>query len=225
MKHFFTLLAFLCVATFYGQDFSKEWQKVYELEKKGSYKTLKKNIDDLYSKADKAKNESEKAKAFLFQLKNENVLKETNYQKKIDRLQQELSKSKGIYKEVYRWYYIKTLMSAYDSKQYSWSRNSLVENTTAELPENIDLWSKDHLRNVVNEQVNLLFKEDQLLKETKVVTIKELIFYDEIDHNLNQSVFEFFAVSFINDYTYNSFWIKPLTNELSRFDSSFSQQK
>src|SRR5690606_22815367 len=72
---------------------------------------------------------------------------------------------------------------------------------------------------------NLLFKEEQLLKQTKVSTIKELIFYDEIDHNLNQSVFEFFTVSFINDYTYNSSWVKPLTNELSRFDSSFFQQK
>ena len=225
MKHFYLLLLFVFGTTIYAQDFSKEWQKVYELEKEGSYKTLKKTIDNLYSKANKAKNETEKAKTVLFKMKLENVLEEVNYQKKIDRLQQELSKSKGIYKETYRWYYIKTLMAAYDSKQYSWSRNSLVENTTAELPKNIDLWSKDHFRNVVNEQVNLLFKEDQLLKETKVSTIKELIFYDEIDHNLNQSVFDFFVVSFINDYTYNSSWVKPLTNELSRFDSSFSQQK
>ncbi|KAA5538399.1 alpha-2-macroglobulin family protein [Paenimyroides baculatum] len=225
MKHFYLLLLLVFGTTIYAQDFSKEWQKVYELEKAGSYKTLKKTIDNLYSKADKAKNETEKAKTVLFKMKLENVLEEVNYQKKIDRLQQELSKSNGIYKEIYRWYYIKTLMAAYDSKQYSWSRNSLAENTTTELPENIDLWTKDHFKNVVNEQVNLLFKEDQLLKETKVVTIKELIFYDEIDHNLNQSVFEFFAVSFINDYTYNSSWVKPLTNELSRFDSSFSQQK
>ena len=225
MKHFYLLLLLVFTTTIYAQDFSKEWKKVYELEKEGSYKTLKKTIDNLYSKANKTKNEAEKAKAVLFKMKLENVLEEVNYQKKVDRLQQEISKSSGVYKEVYRWYYIKTLMSAYDSKQYSWGRNALVENTMTELPKNIDLWSKDHFKNVVNEQVNLLFKEEQLLKQTKVETIKELIFYDEIDHNLNQSVFEFFAVGFINDYNYNSSWVKPLTNELSRFDSSFSQQR
>src|SRR5690606_34576372 len=225
MKHFYLLLLFVFGTTLYAQDFSKEWQKVYELEKEGSYKTLKKTIDNLYSKANKAKNEAEKAKAVLFKMKLENVLEEVNYQKKVDRLQKELAGSKGIYKEVYRWYYIKTLISAYDSKQSYWRRNSLVETTTTELPENIDLWSKDHFKNVVNEQVNLLFKEEQLLKQTKVSTIKELIFYDEIDHNLNQSVYEFFTVSFINDYTYNSSLLKSLNNELSRFDSSFFQQK
>lgn len=225
MKHFYLLLLLVFTTTIHAQDFSKEWQKNYELEKERSFKSLKKAIDDLYSKASKAHDETEKAKTVLFKMKLENVLEEVNYQKKIDRLQQEISKSNGIYKEVYRWYYIKTLMAAYDSKQYSWSRNSLVENTTAELPVNIDLWSKDHFKNVVNEQVNLLFKEDQFLKQTKVSTIKELIFYDEIDHNLNQSVFEFFAVGFISEYTYNSSWVKPLTNDLSHFDSSFSLQR
>src|SRR5690606_33656479 len=168
MKHFYLLLLFVFGTTLYAQDFSKEWQKVYELEKEGSYKTLKKTIDNLYSKANKTKNEAEKAKAVLFKMKLENVLEKVNYQKKINRLQQEISKSSGVYKEVYRWYYIKTLMAAYDSKQHSWSRNSLVENTTAELPENIDLWSKDHFNNVVNEQVSLLFKEEDLLQKTKV---------------------------------------------------------
>ncbi|SFN96091.1 CarboxypepD_reg-like domain-containing protein [Paenimyroides ummariense] len=225
MKHFYLLLLLVFTTTIHAQDFSKEWQRVYELEKEGSYKTLKKNIDDLYSKANKAKNETEKAKAVLFKMKLENVLEEVNYQKKIDRLQQELSKSNGIYKEVYRWYYIKTLMAAYDSKQYSWSRNSLVENTTAELPVNIDLWSKDHFKNVVNEQVNLLFKQDQLLKQTKLSGIKDLVFFDEIDYNLNQSVYEFFAINFINEYSYSSSIIQPLNDELFRFDSSFHQQK
>ena len=123
MKHFYLLLLFVFGTTLYAQDFSKEWQKVYELEKEGSYKTLKKTIDNLYSKANKAKNEAEKAKAVLFKMKLENVLEKVNYQKKINRLQQEISKSSGVYKEVYRWYYIKTLMAAYDSKQHSWSRN------------------------------------------------------------------------------------------------------
>lgn len=225
MKPIVLLIAFFCSSLMTAQNFSKEWKEIYQLEKEGSYKTLKTNVDALYRKAHQSKNETEKAKAVLFQMKLENVLEETNYQKKVDRLHKELADSKGIYKEVYRWYYIKTLMSAYDSRQFYLYRNSLVETTTTQLPKDIDLWSKDHFKNVVNEQVNLLFKEESLLKQTKVSTIKELIDYDQIDNNLNQSVYEFFAINFINDYANNSSFIRGLGNEFNRFDGSFSQQK
>src|SRR5690554_1318782 len=225
MKSVVFLVTLFCTSLLTAQNFSKEWKEIYQLEKEGSYKTLKTNVDALYKKAHQSKNEAEKAKAVLFQMKLENVLEETNYQKKVDRLQKELAGSKGIYKEVYRWYYIKTILSAYDSKQSYWRRNSLVTTTTAELPKDIDLWSKEHYQQVVLKEAKLLFKEESLLKQTKVSTIKDLIDYDYIDNNLNQSVYEFFAINFINDYAYNSSLVRPLQEEFNRFDASFSQQK
>src|SRR5690606_29254747 len=71
----------------------------------------------------------------------------------------------------------------------------------------------------------LLFEEESLLKQTKVSAIKDLIDYDYIDNNLNQSVYEFFAINFINDYAYNSSLVRPLQEEFYRFDASFSQQR
>src|SRR5690554_5856436 len=225
MKSVVFLVTLFCTSLLTAQNFSKEWKEIYQLEKEGSYKTLKTNVDALYKKAHQSKNEAEKAKAVLFQMKLENVLEETNYQKKVDRLQKELAGSKGIYQEVYRWYYIKTILSAYDSKQSYWRRNSLVTTTTAELPKDIDLWSKEHYQQVVLKEAKLLFKEESLLKQTKVSTIKDLIDYDYIDNNLNQSVYEFFAINFINDYAYNSSLVRPLQEDFYRFDASFSQQK
>lgn len=225
MKSVVFLVTLFCTSLLTAQNFSKEWKEIYQLEKEGSYKTLKTNVDALYKKAHQSKNEAEKAKAVLFQMKLENVLEETNYQKKVDRLQKELADSKGIYKEVYRWYYIKTILSAYDSKQSYWRRNSLVTTTTAEIPKDIDLWSKEHYQQVVLEEVKLLFEEESLLKQTKVSTIKDLIDYDYIDNNLNQSVYEFFAINFINDYAYNSSLVRPLQEEFYRFDASFSKEK
>ena len=219
MKPIVLLIAFFCSSLMTAQNFSKEWKEIYQLEKEGNYKSLKNSVDDLYRKAIRSKNEAEKAKAVLFQMKLENVLEETNYQNKANRLQKELAGSKGIYKEVYRWYYIKTLMAAFDSKQFYWQRNSLVETTTNELPENIDLWSEQHYEQVVLEQVNLLFAQEKILKENKVSIIKELIDYDQIDNNLNQSVYEFFAINFINDYAL------MVNDGFYSFDQSFAQQK
>ena len=219
MKPILLLIAFFCSSLMTAQNFSKEWKEIYQLEKEGSYKSLKNSVDDLYRKAIRSKNEAEKAKAVLFQMKLENVLEETNYQNKANRLQKELTASEGIYKEVYRWYYIKTLMAAFDSKQFYWQRNSLVETTTNELPENIDLWSEQHYEQVVLEQVNLLFAQEKTLKENKVSIIKELIDYDQIDNNLNQSVYEFFAINFINDYAL------MVNDGFYSFDQSFAQEK
>src|SRR5690554_2032873 len=160
MKPILLLIAFFCSSLMTAQNFSKEWKEIYQLEKEGNYKSLKNSVDDLYRKAIRSKNEAEKTKAVLFQMKLENVLEKTNYQKKADRLQKELGASKGIYKEVYRWYYIKTIFSAYDSKQSYWGRSSLVTTTTAELPKDIDLWSKEHYQQVVLKEVELLFKEE-----------------------------------------------------------------
>src|SRR5690606_14449718 len=166
MKIILYISLFLLSIQLQAQSYQKEWEKIYDLEKKGSYQTMfeeinalhkkasKKNnevekakaflfqmklenvlnetyyqikIERLQKKSSKKNNEVEKAKAFLFQMKLENVLNETSYQMKIERLQKEISSSKGVIQSVYRWYYVKTLLAAYDSKQSYWRRNQLVE--------------------------------------------------------------------------------------------------
>src|SRR5690606_17012380 len=97
MKTFVLPIGFFFSTLMTAQNFSKEWKEIYQLEKEGSYKTLKTNVDAFYRKAHQSKNKTEKAKAVLFQMKLENVLEETNYQKKVDRLHKELADSKGIY--------------------------------------------------------------------------------------------------------------------------------
>src|SRR5690606_17672334 len=160
-------------------------------------------INALHKKASKKNNEVEKAKAFLFQMKLENVLNETSYQNKVKRLQTEISSSKGVIQSVYRWYYVKTLLSAYDSKQSYWRRNQLVETITTSLPKEIDLWSQNQFKEEIVKQARLLFQNESILKNTKISTIKDLVEYDNIQNNLNQSVYEFFASTFFKDYAYS----------------------
>lgn len=62
MKHFYLLLLFVFGTTIHAQDFSKEWQKVYELEKEGSYKTAYKEVQDIYEKANRKKIRNKKLK-------------------------------------------------------------------------------------------------------------------------------------------------------------------
>lgn len=199
MKHFYLLLLFVFGTTIYAQDFSKEWQKVYELEKVGSYKTAYKEVQNIYDKATRKKNLQQKIKAVVYNLKFKNELEEITTQDILDDLTKEINSSTGIYKEIYRWYYIKMLDNELSSN-YRYYLPDNVNNTTEILPDNIDKWSAEHYKQVLTEQTDLLFKNEKLLKETKVSEIKHLINYDFIDHNLNQSVFEFFATNFINEH-------------------------
>ena len=199
MKQFYLLLLLVFTTTIHAQDFSKEWQKVYELEKKRSYKTAYNEVEAIYKTANRKKNEAEKAKALIYNLKFKNQLEEVTTQGILNDITKEMNASKGIYKEIYRWYYIKTISNELP-RNYRYYLSSNIKNTTEVIPDNIDKWSAEHFKQVLTEQVDLLFKNEKLLKETKVSEIKNLIDYDFIDANLNQSVFEFLAINFINEY-------------------------
>ena len=213
-------IIFLLLNSFFmhAQDFQEQWKEIYVLEQKQSYKTLQKKVDDLYKSATKSKNQQQQAKALLFQLKVENVLKETTYQQKATRLQKQIKQASGVYPFIYRWYYLKTLLAAYEAKQNYWRRNSLVETTTTTLPEEIDLWSEKQFKQQIIEQVNLLFAEEMVLKNTPLSQIKELVDYDAIDNNLNQNAYEFFATTFIKDYAFNSYLVKDNFTNIEIFD-------
>lgn len=177
MKHFYLLLLLVFSTTIYAQDFSKEWQKVYQLEKAGNYKTAYKEVQDIYSKATRKKNQEQKVKAVIYNLKFKNQLEELSVQTILNDLTKELNSSKGVYKEIYRWYYIKTVYNEMmSSRGYYYSKN--VKNTTEILPDNIKKWSAEHYKTVLAEQIDLLFKNEKLLKETKVSEIKHLVNYD-----------------------------------------------
>lgn len=225
MKIILYISLFLLSIQLQAQSYQKEWEKIYDLEKKGSYQTMCEEINALHKKASKKNNEVEKAKAFLFQMKLENVLNETSYQMKIERLQKEISSSKGVIQSVYRWYYVKTLLAAYDSKQSYWRRNQLVETITTSLPKEIDLWSQNQFKEEIVKQARLLFENESRLKATKITTIKELVEYDDIQNNLNQSVFEFFATTFFNDYSYRFGGNVFLTKEINDFSDNFSNKR
>lgn len=225
MKIILYISLFLLSIQLQAQSYQKEWKKIYDLEKKGSYQTMFEEINALHKKASKKNNEVEKAKAFLFQMKLENVLNKTSYQKKIERLQSEISSSKGVIQSVYRWYYVKTLLAAYYSKQSYWRRNQLVETTTTTLPKEIDLWSQSQFKDEILKQARLLFENESSLKATNITTIKELVEYDDIQNNLNQSVFEFFATTFFDDYAYRFRENTILTKEIYDFSDNFSNKR
>ena len=222
MKHFYLLLLLVFSTTIYAQDFSKEWQKVYQLEKAGNYKTAYKEVQDIYSKATRKKNQEQKVKAVIYNLKFKNQLEELSVQTILNDLTKELNSSKGVYKEIYRWYYIKTVYNEMmSSRGYYYSKN--VKNTTEILPDNIKKWSTEHYKTVLAEQIDLLFKNEKLLKETKVSEIKHLVNYDFIDANLNQSVYEFFAVNFINENV-DSYYSLPF-DDVMKIDDYSNQFK
>lgn len=225
MKIILYISLFLLSIQLQAQSYQKEWEKIYDLEKKGSYQTMCEEINALHKKASKKNNEVEKAKAFLFQMKLENVLNETSYQNKVKRLQTEISSSKGVIQSVYRWYYVKTLLSAYDSKQSYWRRNQLVETITTSLPKEIDLWSQNQFKEEIVKQARLLFQNESILKNTKISTIKDLVEYDNIQNNLNQSVYEFFASTFFKDYAYSFRDQNFLTKEIKDFSADFSTKR
>src|SRR5690606_36088921 len=109
------------------------------------------------------------------------------------------------------------------SGAYYYSKST--KNTTEIIPDNIEKWSGEHYKQVLTEQADLLFKNEKLLKGTKVSEIKDLIDYDFIENNLEQTVFELFAHNFIQNYIVSTY-VKPLEIvRLQDFSNEFKKSK
>ena len=225
MKYLFSLLFLGCVFHINAQKFSNNWHNIYELEKKGSYKDADKQAEIIYKKANNKKYAQDKVRALLYQLKYQSKLTEKNPQQILNQLKVEIDENKGVFKNIYRWYYIKTLYNTYKNNNYYYG-NTTVSNTTSKLPADIAEWSTEHYKKELLHQAQLLFKEEDQLKKTRVHEIKELIDYDFIEANLNESVFEFLAYNFINDFG-DSYYTMPryTMSYVNRFDNEFTKAK
>lgn len=223
MKYYLLLVCFFLISTSYGQSYSKEWEEIYKLEKAGSYKTAYEKVETIFKKAKRKKNNEQKAKAFLYKLKFQNQLKENTAQNIVTEITSELQNSKGVYETLYRWYYIQAVYNQLQKKSSYYHRT--VQNTTVKVPDNIEEWSAEHYATVLKEQSALLFKNETLLKDTKIKDIKELVEYDFIDENLNQTTYEFFAYNYIKRFSENYIWQLYNQPQFQNFKNDFCTTK
>jgi len=195
MKHFYLLLLLVFGTTIYAQDFSKEWQKVYELEKTGSYKTALEKVEILYNEGIKNKDEVEILKTFFYRQKlSERVGIAVADIPKIEKEITLVSEPTKLF------YYLivanelanELLKDPYEIKKRKETAAKLIEKQKSE-------WTIDDYLNEIKRLQDLTFA-NSTLNNSLTTPYKNVISIKDKQNGLFETYFEFFAMEWINLY-------------------------
>lgn len=119
MKSFFILL-FLCssIFIFSQSDYEKDWQEVYQYELDGKTRSAFENVQNIYKKAKRKKEETQIIKCFFYLSKFTQVLEEEAQSKIIPSLKKEIQEGNTTSKAILNYVYPTLLKNYVNYNQY-----------------------------------------------------------------------------------------------------------
>lgn len=104
-KKVYLVFLILCLNFGYSQDYSDQWKKVYKYELDGQIQSAQKEVQGIYKKAKRKKNEAEIVKCFFYLSKFEQVFDEKAQTTIIQNLKQEIKEAKPVSKALLNYIY------------------------------------------------------------------------------------------------------------------------
>lgn len=195
MKPIVLLIAFFCSTLMTAQNFSKEWKEIYQLEKEGSYKTLKTNVDALYRKAHKNKNEVQVLKTFFYRQK---FAKEIGTSvPDVDQIKLEIGSVSEATKLFYYLIEATELHNEMLKNPYGISRR--VQTTVPLTEKSKTEWTKADYLSQLKRLQTLTFANSSILFQS-IKPYEEVILIKDGQNGLFENYFEFFAMEWIHIY-------------------------
>ena len=198
----FTLIISL---TTQAQNFTKKWQKVYQLEIQGKTKSAYEEVLKIHNLALAKKNDIQQVKSFIYLSNFKNILfekAETNF---FSEIQKEINISSEIGKAFLYQYYAIQLNDHFNDDYNILYRDKMTDRNSID----ISLWDKEKFETEIFSNFEKSIANKELLSSLKVADFKDLITQVDsyfIDNNKN--VYQFFIENYINtinkreDYAY-----------------------
>ena len=128
MKNILLLLAVLSSSIIFGQDFDKQWKTVYQFELDGKTKSAQEEVQDIYKKAKRKKEEIQIIKCFFYLSKFEQVFDEKAQTTIINNFKNEIKEAKPASKAILNYIYGEILQNYYARNSYTISKRTDLEN-------------------------------------------------------------------------------------------------
>ena len=198
MNKLLLLLALLISIAGFSQDFERNWNAVYSYEYDGNLKSASKEVDKIYRKAKKSKNETEIIKAFIYQSKFLQILEEDAQFKIVSNLQTEIKTQKGVIsKALFNYIYGKILNNYSRSNRYKWIKRT---NTDTIYNSDFRTWSYNDFIKQANKALDESIKDSQILLDTPLKNLEKLITFGISEDYSNTSLYDFLSSNYINSY-------------------------
>ncbi len=218
-KHYFMpklyfLYCFLFCFTLNAQNFDSDWKTVYKFELDGKIESAQKEVNAIYKKARRKKDNSTVLKCFFYLSKFEQVFDENAQSTIILNLKNEIKTASKENKALFYYVYAKILTDYQNANRYQINKRTFVENN-----KNDDFltWSAADFRTEIQKCYDELLKNKKELRAISIEDYKDIFEYSSNIDAKNYTLYDFLFEKKLKYYNEFTFW--------NRNDKSFDFEK
>lgn len=192
----------------YSQDFSSKWKKVYQYELDGKIESAQKEVDEIYKKAKRKKDDVTIIKCFFYLSKFEQVFDENAQNTIISNLKKEIKNASKENKALLYYIYSEILEKYKTQYSYSISKRTKIENN-----KNPDFltWTIFDFNKEIENCYQEMLKDKKELRAVSIDQYKEVIDYNSDVDAKNNTLFDFLYEKSISYFSQNIYWDKNST--------------
>ncbi len=189
-KKVYLVFLILCLNFGYSQDYSDHWKKVYKYELDGQIQSAQKEVQSIYKKAKRKKDEDQMVKSFFFLSKFEQVFDEKAQSTIIKNLQQEIKEAKPVSKALLNYIYVTILERYYSSYNYQ-----INQRTPLDKQKNKDFltWTSQDFYNEINKTYAIILDDEKELRNSFLNSYKDIFEISASVDAKNFSIYDFLS--------------------------------
>ena len=170
MRTLFLLLLFVCSFNLFGQ-YDTKWEEVNTLELQGKIKSAQKEVEKIYKKAKRRKDEVQIVKCFFYLSKFEQVFDEKAQTTIISNLKEEIKVAQPVSKALLNYIYATILENYYQKNSYYITKNTNLKNQTSK---DFLTWTTADFKKEIEKSYNRCLENETILRNTMLLQYKDV---------------------------------------------------
>ncbi|MBA4155154.1 hypothetical protein, partial [Flavobacterium sp.] len=182
-----TICCILIASYSFGQNFDEQWKEVYKLELDGKIQSAQKEVQEIYKKAKRKKEEVQIIKCFFYVSKFEQVLNEKAQSTIISTLKEEIKEAKPASKALLNYIYATLLQNYYNQNSYKIGKRNDLENQKST---DFSTWSTSDFIDEIEKAMENSLQNEKPLRATTINDYKEIFEISPAIDSKNYSLYD-----------------------------------
>lgn len=189
-KKVYLVFLIFCLNFGYSQDYSDQWKNVYKYELDGQIQSAQKEVQGIYKKAKRKKDEVQIVKCFFYLSKFEQVFDEKAQTTIIQNLKQEIKEAKPVSKALLNYIYASILEKYVGNFNYRISQRTSLENQKSK---DFLTWTSQDFKNEIDKTYAIILDDEKELRNSFLNTYKDIFEISPSVDAKNFSIYDFLS--------------------------------
>ena len=196
MRKILFLLLFVSTFNSFAQ-YDDKWKEVYKYELDGKIKSAQEEVEEIYKKAKRKKEEVQIIKCFFYLSKFEQVFDEKAQTTILNNLQEEIKEAKPVSKAILQYIYIDILEQYLGRNRYNINKRTNLENQKSK---DFLTWTEADFTTQIEKNYNQLLINEKDLREASLEEYNTIFDISSSVDTKNHSIYDFLSKKSCNYY-------------------------